>query len=377
MTPLDTLDLGAGRALAVVADDGGGLRAVPVGAGVAEGLLTFLAGGDRVEGRFRVHRWRGSEASGERGVGVDQTNESVIVGGAAVVKWVADVSVGPHPAPSLLELLEAAGFTGMPQPWGVVEWSPSPEEEPRLLAIVAEYVAGAVDGWTWAVEDVRAGRLVEAGQSVGRLVADFHRALAPTARGATAHEVAGWRVGAVADLERALEVTEGEAHALLVRHAGAVRSAFDEVPDGGPVLRVHGDLHVGQVLRAGAAPHDYRLTDFDGNPVVAPAERIREQPAAVDVAGMAQSFTHAGIVTRKHNPDLDASALLATAAAGRAAFLDAYRAGLGDRAGLLDDRLLRPFALRQVCREFTYAATHLPRWSYVPEAALPMALEES
>jgi maltokinase len=41
----------------------------------------------------------------------------------------------------------------------------------------------------------------------------------------------------------------------------------------------------------------------------------------------------------------------------------------------LDERLLRPLALQQVCREFTYAATHLPRWSYVPEAALPMLLE--
>ncbi len=278
MTPLDTLDLGAGRALAVVADDSGGLRAVPVvsdggsvrraapGDGVAEGLLTLLAGGDRVEGRYRVRRWRGSEASGERGVGVDQTNESVIVGAAAVVKWVTDVSVGPHPAPSLLELLEAAGFTGMPQPWGVVEWSPSPEEQPRLLAIVAEYVDGAVDGWTWAVEDVRAGRLVEAGQAVGALVADFHRALARTARPATADEVTAWRAGALADLERALEVTEGAAHDVLVRHADAVRAAFDEIPEGGPVLRVHGDLHVGQVLRAG------------GSAVRLPADRLRRQP---------------------------------------------------------------------------------------------------
>ena len=107
----------------------------------------------------------------------------------------------------------------------------SPEEPPRLLAIVAEYVDGAVDGWTWAVEDVRAGSLVEAGQAVGTLVADFHRALASTARAATADEVAGWRAGALADLERALEVTEGAAHDVLVRHADAVRGAFDEIAD--------------------------------------------------------------------------------------------------------------------------------------------------
>ncbi|WP_322937871.1 hypothetical protein [Nocardioides bizhenqiangii] len=381
---VDALPLGHGLSLSVVADGDAGLHVVPLvaesragaGDGAAEGLVALLAEGDAAIGKFRVRAWRGVAVSGERAVTVDQTNESVIVGDAAVVKWMTQVPEGRHPAPSLLESLEAAGFTGMPQPWGVVEWSPSPEAEPRLLATVAEYVADAVDGWTWAVEDVRAGT-AGGGEAVGRLIADFHRALAPTARPASADEVAAWRSGAFADLERAIEVTDGAAHDLLVRQADAVRAAFAEIPEGGSVMRVHGDLHVGQVLRAGgAAPYDYRLTDFDGNPVVAPAERIREQPAALDVAGMAQSFTHAGIVTRKHNPDLAPVAVTAAAAAGRAAFLDAYRARLGD-AALLDKRLLRPFALRQVCREFTYAATHLPRWSYVPEAALPMALEES
>ena len=386
---VDALQLGEGLSLAVVTDGEGGLHGVPLvveadsvrravaGDGASEGLVAVVARGDAVLGRFRVRGWHGAEVAGERAVAVDQTNESVIVGNAAVVKWVTQVSDGPHPAPSLLEQLESAGFTGMPQPWGVVEWSPSAEAEPLLLAIVAEYVADAVDGWTWAVEDIRAGA-AGGGEAVGALVADFHRALAPTARPASADEVAAWRAGAVADLERAIQVTDGAAHDLLVRHADVVRAAIAEIPDGGLVLRVHGDLHVGQVLRAGgAAPYDYRLTDFDGNPVVAPAERIREQPAALDVAGMAQSFTHVGIVTRKHNPDLDPALVTAAAAAERAAFLDAYRAGLGDAAALLDERLLRPFALRQVCREFTYAATHLPRWSYVPEAALPMALEKS
>ncbi len=393
---VDALRLDDGHGLAVVADGGGGLHLAPVvmtaasvrravpGDGTAEGLLALLAGGDRVDGRFRLRRWRGTEVSGERGVAVDQTNESVIVGDAAVVKWMTQVSEGPHPAPGLLERLEAAGFAGMPQPWGVVEWSAPTDAEPRLLAIVDEYVADAVDGWTWAVEDLRAAAggaspFAVAGAAVGRLVADFHRALASTARPATAGEVAAWRAGAVADLERALAVSDGRAYDLLVRHAGAVRAAFDAIPgSGSPVLRVHGDLHVGQVLRAGGtAPYDYRLTDFDGNPVVAPAERIRRQPAALDVAGMAQSFTHAGIVTRRHNPDVDPAAVTASAAIGRTAFVDAYRARLGDAAALLDERLLRPFALRQVCREFSYAATHLPRWSYVPETALPMALEES
>jgi maltokinase len=89
---------------------------------------------------------------------------------------------------------------------------------------------------------------------------------------------------------------------------------------------------------------------------------------------MAQSFIHAGLVVAKHNPDLDRRAVIAAAEMARDSFLDSYRVGLGEHRGLLDDRLLVPFALRQVCREFSYAARHLPRWSYVPEGALPMLL---
>ena len=54
---------------------------------------------------------------------------------------------------------------------------------------------------------------------------------------------------------------------------------------------------------------------------------------------------------------------------GRAtAFLGAYRAGLGDRRALFDERLLAPFEVAQEAHEFVYAARYLPRWLYVPDA---------
>jgi maltokinase len=155
---------------------------------------------------------------------------------------------------------------------------------------------------------------------------------------------------------------------VLAADADAVRAAVGVLPPvGTPVQRVHGDLHVGQVLRAGSGP-TYLLTDFDGNPVVPAPARVREQPLALDVAGMAQSFTHAGLVVRRHHPELAADAVARAANTMRASFLAAY-------GGDLDDGLLLSFSLRQVCREFTYAATHLPRWSYVPQAALPILLD--
>jgi maltokinase len=395
---VDVLRLSAEHRLAVFADGRGRTYPVPLvgpeespsraapGQGSAEALLELLADGDQTRGAFAVTAWRHRPAAGERAIAVDQTNESVVVGDSAVVKWTVLSDTGPHPAPSLLRALEAAGFDGMPRPWGTVEWRPSRDSPPRLIALVVDYLPGAVDGWTWAVDDIRSaverndvGQATTAARSVGELVAGFHRALAGTARSATSDETARWRIAAVADLERALEVTRGDAHQVLASHAPAIRDVFAGLAsDDTTVMRVHGDLHVGQVLRHGLGGEPaYALTDFDGNPVSPAADRVGEQPAAVDVAGMAQSFTHAGVVVCRHHPELDQAAVGHAAAASRAAFLDAHRETVGELGFLLDDRLVRPLALRQVCREFVYAAMHLPRWSYVPEAALPLLFDDA
>ncbi|MGN6754657.1 MAG: hypothetical protein ACTHJJ_19120, partial [Intrasporangium sp.] len=113
------LDLGDGRWVTVVRDRAGARwtaplvladeavrRAVP-GDGVAEALVARLVeaaptgsaavvagatppsglGADPALGEFVLTRWAGQPAHGERAISVDQTNESVIVGDAAVVKW--------------------------------------------------------------------------------------------------------------------------------------------------------------------------------------------------------------------------------------------------------------------------------------------------
>ncbi len=143
--------------------------------------------GSATHGRFTVRSWARHAAAGERAVGVDQTNESVIVGDAAVVKWATHLQDGPHPAPRRISVLRDAGFGGMPAPWGLVTWQP-PDGAETLVANVDEYLPGAVDGWTWAVDliteaarDRRTAPLVAATADVGRLVAELHAALSGTA----------------------------------------------------------------------------------------------------------------------------------------------------------------------------------------------------
>ncbi|WP_163800974.1 glucosamine kinase [Mycolicibacterium sediminis] len=385
--PVDSLDLGDGRRLAVTSD-GGRLAALPMvrsadgtwrrarpGDGAAEALLGVLAAGTGVTsvGDFTVRSWANRDASGERGVGVDQTNESVIVGDAAVVKWATHLQEGPHPAITRLTTLRDAGFAGIPAPWGLVTWH-APDAAETVVASVDRYLPGAVDGWTWAVELITEAALAgdpaavaPTAIAVGTLIADLHAALAITATTASAADAARWRDDAMQVLDAACIE-----HDVARANRGDIGAVLDDLGglDGTPIIEAHGDLHVGQVLRG--ADGSFAVTDFDGNPVLPASQRALPVPAVLDVAGMAQSFTHAAIVADRYTA-LDPAALADAEAAARDGFVDAYRSRLGalgqDR--LYDPRTLRAFRLQQVLREIVYAARHLPRWMYVPDAALP------
>jgi maltokinase len=127
--------------------------------------------------------------------------------------------------------------------------------------------------------------------------------------------------------------------------------------------RIHGDLHAGQFLRAADR---LMITDFDGNPLAESAERRLPQSPLVDVASMVQSIDHVGrIVVKRRHPDRVADVDEFIAVATEAA-LTAY--------GPVDRTLLRALRVAQELHEFRYAATHLPRWMYVPAAALPALL---
>ena len=313
---------------------------------------------------------------------VDQTNESVIVGDQAVVKWAVHLQEGPHPAPRRIATLHDAGFTGIPKPWGLVTWQ-APDGEETVAAYVDGYLPGAVDGWTWAVEMITEAALsadpdatADTARQLGALVADMHSALACTASIATTADTGRWHSAALDTLETACAVVEsGSAAMLRARRQQVIEELAVLLPmTGTVVLDGHGDLHVGQVLRSGG---QLFVTDFDGNPVLTARERTYPIPTAVDVAGMVQSLAHAAIVARRYT-DLDADALRAVESATRRGFLDAYTARL-DASGheqLFDPRPLRALRLIQVMREIIYAAQHLPRWMYVPDAALPALLEE-
>ncbi|OHV32645.1 MULTISPECIES: phosphotransferase [Pseudofrankia] len=346
-------------------------RSRPAGPGAGVALLELLAAPADPPDGFRLTRGvRGPVAAGERRIAVDQTNESWVVGEAAVVKWTTEPLVGPHP--DRLRRLAAAGFDRMPALWGLLEWR-TPEGHWVPVATAVDVVPGAQDGWTWCVEEARAALGVTDqptrpfAAELGGLTAAMHLVLADSpAERASA-------TAAADTLADALRLLARVSSPLLDTHRAAMAEALAPLGDaaGTPLVAVHGDFHVGQLLR-GPAGAGLFVIDFDGNPTLTPSQRTARQPAALDVAGMLMSLENVGHVVRRYAPEVRDDAAAAWTATVQAEFLDAYRAGLGaaGRGELLDESLLAAYGAQQLCRELAYAESHLPHWRYVPEGAL-------
>jgi maltokinase len=305
---------------------------------------------------------------GERAIIVDQTNESVVVADEVVVKWLRPPVPSPHPGVELLEFLGHQRFPHMPAYIG------AEEVDDMVVAIVTEYLPGALDGWDWFVDEVDALLLDDASleatimwaRRMGELTADLHTALGGLQRSTVAARLYHAQAGqALNDAVRVVDGPEGDRLRSLVP---GVEEALAPLQTDRllPAHRIHGDLHAGNFLRAGDR---LVITDFDGNPLVDANQRRLPQSPLRDLASVLQSIDHVGrIVVKRRHPHRAADVDGFVAAA-----IDAARGAYAERHPV-DDSLLTALRVAQELHEFQYAATHLPRWMYVPDAALPALL---
>ncbi len=310
-----------------------------------------------------ANRLLGRQCTVERPITVDQTNSSVVVDEAVVVKWLRPPVPVPHPGVEVMAHLAAAGFTEMPALIGV------DERDGTVHAIVTSLLVGAADGWDWYVGDVEAwlggtlgfDDLVVSAQRMGEITARMHSALTDMQPTTTDLDAVARR--AIDDLHIALNGLDGLAwlsesavvDALRPMH-GSRRAAH----------RIHGDLHAGQFLRSG----DYMVvTDFDGNPMQDSGLRSQPQSPLRDLASVLQSIAHVGaVVVKRRCPDraadVDAFVDAATTAALRA-YTSVHH---------VDTEVLHAFQIAQELHEYVYSIHHLPHWRYVADAALPRLL---
>lgn len=139
--------------------------------------------------------------------------------------------------------------------------------------------------------------------------------------------------------------------------------------------RVHGDYHLGQVLRTG---EDFVILDFEGEPAKPLGVRLEKQSPAKDVVGMLRSFDYAAFAAlfafAKDRPDrlerLGPWARLWQVWTS-AAFLREYLAVASGAPFLPADPadfalLLEAFTLDKALYELLYELNNRPDWVGIP-----------
>jgi len=371
---------------------------------------------DAGELRYRsegVTTTEGGGADTVRSLGREQSNTSMVRDDAEVLKIIRRIESGPTPELEMTLALSRAGFAHIARPLGSGEYV-ARGAEPALAAILQEYLHNGTEGWTLALtslrdlyataeesppagDDERRLAVREQGSSfqpeaerLGDVTAEMHLALASPslpaemrAQPITAAMLDAWAGAMTAELDALLANDSPVLTPLRARRPAIVAryDALRTLGDAGQAIRVHGDYHLGQVLRVDAG---WVILDFEGEPD-RPLEsrRVRSSPLR-DVAAMLRSFHYAAAAALMERsspdaPDWDALFLqgVAWAEAGGQAFWDAYCARAAD--GLLPSsqstNVLRDaFALQKAVYEVAYELGHRPDWVSIPLRAL---LEET
>ncbi|MCB2254018.1 maltose alpha-D-glucosyltransferase [Pseudomonas chlororaphis] len=360
-----------------------------------------------------------------RYLSAEQSNSSVVVGGSLVLKLIRKVAAGVHPELEMSAYLTAAGFQHISPLLGSVVRRDGQGED-SLLMIAQGYLSNQGDAWEWtqnnlerAIRDELADAMSEQDQHynalgelqdfaglLGQRLGEMHRVLAAPSRDpafgaepSTARDAQAWTKQIGAQLERALQLLKQHQAELSAedqqrvahwsRHRKAILAYVQELAKqavGGLRMRVHGDLHLGQVL---VIKGDAYLIDFEGEPARPLHERRGKHSPYKDVSGVLRSFDYAAALALG-GPSLDASPQTQAVRQriaeryrheARAAFVQAYRlatVGLAhawqDARG--EDAALALFSLEKAAYEVAYEAENRPAWLAVPLRGLQGLLSE-
>ncbi|AIZ32650.1 maltose alpha-D-glucosyltransferase [Pseudomonas parafulva] len=378
--------------------------------------LPTEAGGLRFECTEQLAALQLGEDSAVRYLSAEQSNSSVVIGERVVLKLIRRVNPGIHPELEMSAYLTAAGFANISP---LLAWVSrvDAQEQPHLLMIAQGYLSNQGDAWSWtqntlerairdemepnpASAEAHTDALAElAGFAtlLGQRLGEMHLLLgAPTddsafaPRPSEATDSARWGAQIAAELSHALDLL-GQHRAQLDADSQALVDDLQQQREGlaqhiehlaqqaqgGLLMRVHGDLHLGQVL---VVQGDAYLIDFEGEPSRPLDERRAMHSPYKDVSGVLRSFDYAAAMILR-----SASAVDSSEAAGQArqriarqylhqsrhAFVQAYGLATaamphawqqadGERAAL------ELFCLEKAAYEITYEAENRPSWLAVP-----------
>ncbi len=153
----------------------------------------------------------------------------------------------------------------------------------------------------------------------------------------------------------------------LARYADMIGDAFSnlaKLTEPVPAQRVHGDYHLGQVMRTQTG---WVVLDFEGEPASPLAQRRARSSPLRDVAGMLRSFDYAARHQLLTHPDRASLTPVASDWVRRNG--EAFCAGYAEAGGLdpaCNAVLLRALLLDKAVYEVIYEARNRPTWLAIP-----------
>ncbi len=365
--------------------------------------------------------------------GAEQSNTSILYGSNVILKLFRHIEVGPNPDCEITRYLgEQRGLKNIPRFGGMLFFL-SDGGEVATLGMLQELIDNQGDGWAWTLEELARyfetcaasqvtpdllgtsqrsimeladqGLPTEAADAIGiyldasahlaRRTAEMHVALAAQTDDAafapqplTASDLEGLSLGLreqAADVIQQLKTGFGRLPDDVADLAGSVLAhrrsllthfrGFETLPIDLLKTRVHGDFHLGQVLRV---KNDFVILDFEGEPARPLAERRGMHSPLKDVAGMLRSFSYAAqtaFMSHATRRPQSAASLEPWAALWErcvsAVFLSAYRAETQGARLLPEDsatlaRLLDAYVMEKALYELAYEIGNRPTWVRIP-----------
>lgn len=329
----------------------------------------------------------------------EQSNSSLLFEESLILKLFRRVEPGINPDVEIGRFLtEEAGFVHTPPFAGEIIYEASDEndlgQESYELALLQGQVRNHGDGWEWTLAELRNTPIatneafaIQNYDAAARLLAlrtaQMHDALEGgkgedfQPQQASSEKLAADSMRLKKQSAITFELLRQKFSDLSENYIEQVASLFAQrknietyadlllslqPQEAGLWTRIHGDFHLGQVLRTDS---DFVIIDFEGEPVKSLEGRRRLQSPIRDVAGMMRSFSYAVAVFGKERPDAQ-SWLPKWESSITNVYFETYikerRSGVQPATELM----LKTYLLEKSLYELEYELNHRPSWAYIP-----------